>query len=79
MRSSSTSLAEFDINEFRREDDLISNRVQAMRAHSLKEWVNLLTKNKQGFSALHFASFRGNLKMVKYLLAHEADPFVLNP
>lgn len=80
QRSSSTSFADLELSEKKKPQDLVYNRMLHPKpAHSLKDWVNLLTKNKQGFSALHFAAFRGDLNMVKYLLAHEADSHVLNP
>jgi len=46
-----------------------------MTSHlSLTEWVNLPTKNKEGFAAIHFAAHHGNLKLVKLLIASGADP-----
>jgi palmitoyltransferase len=36
------------------------------------EWINFKTE-EDGFSALHFASFRGNLSMIELLLNHGSD------
>jgi ankyrin repeat protein len=42
----------------------------------LKSWVN--KGNKQGFTALHYASFRGNFKSIEYLIQAGADIYSRN-
>jgi len=36
------------------------------------QFINM--KNRNGLTALHFASFRGNVKLIKYLTRNGADP-----
>ena len=43
----------------------------------MQEWVNLKT-DEDGFTALHFASFRGNLKVISMLIENGADIFMVN-
>ena len=38
----------------------------------MREWVNAKS-NKDKFTALHFASFKGNLNAVKILIENDAD------
>ncbi|CDW85828.1 dhhc zinc finger domain containing protein [Stylonychia lemnae] len=40
----------------------------------LKYWINTHSKGEEGFTALHFASFHGNIRLIKYLLENGADP-----
>ena len=42
------------------------------RRKIIREWVNLKT-DEDGFTALHFASFRGNLKVISMLIENGAD------
>lgn len=39
----------------------------------IKVWINVPAENNQGFTALHYASFFGNPKMIKLLIQHGAD------
>ncbi len=34
----------------------------------VEEWVNIPSRGEEGFTPLHFASFHGNLDMVKLLM-----------
>lgn len=34
----------------------------------LREWINTQSKGEEGFTALHFASFHGNIKLIRYLI-----------
>lgn len=43
----------------------------------VKAWVNYKTE-EDGFSALHFASFRGNIGVIQLLLKNGADMYVRN-
>lgn len=40
-------------------------------AHKIPEWVN--KKNSDGYTPLHMASFKGNIKLIKYLEKLGAD------
>ena len=44
----------------------------------MREWINSKTKGDEGFTALHFASFHGNLKAIKLLIKYGADPTIKN-
>jgi ankyrin repeat protein len=43
------------------------------REEKLKEWINRRSIGEEGFTALHFASFHGNLTSIKILIRHGAD------
>jgi ankyrin repeat protein len=43
----------------------------------IKKWVNEQTY-KEGFTPLHFSSFRGNLEIIKKLLKIGADMHIVN-
>ena len=45
---------------------------------TLKDWINIRSKGEEGFTALHFASFHGNLTMIRLLMTHGADIFSKN-
>jgi palmitoyltransferase ZDHHC13/17 len=40
-------------------------------------WINAKTE-EDGFGALHFASFRGNINLIELLLANGADMYIRN-
>jgi ankyrin repeat protein len=40
-------------------------------------WINHRT-DEDGFTALHFASFRGNLSMINLLLQNGSDMYIKN-
>ncbi len=42
------------------------------------EWVNLHSYANDNFTALHFASFFGNIKMSELLIKHGANVFAIN-
>ena len=48
------------------------------RAKLLKQWINQSQNTGEGFTALHYASFYGNLQSIKYLIQHGADINVTN-
>jgi palmitoyltransferase len=43
---------------------------------STRAWINRQTED--GFTAMHFASYRGNIKMIEYLQQMGADIFTRN-
>lgn len=44
----------------------------------LKDWINQNDNTSEGFSALHYASFHGNMRAIKYLIDHGADITLTN-
>lgn len=44
----------------------------------LKKWINTTSKGEEGFTALHFASFHGNIVLIKYLMSYGADASIIN-
>jgi ankyrin repeat protein len=40
---------------------------------TIREWVNLPSRGEEGFFALHFASFHGNVKLIKLLVRNGAN------
>ena len=45
----------------------------------MKKWIDLKEKGQSGFSAIHFASFNGNLRMLNDLIKLGADVHSSNP
>ena len=48
----------------------ISPDEQERRRVKLREWVNTQSKGEEGFTALHFASFHGNLNLIRLLIGY---------
>jgi ankyrin repeat protein len=44
----------------------------------LRDWINKPSSGEEGFSALHFASFHGNPKLIKLLVALGANIYAKN-
>ena len=44
----------------------------------IRDYINTPTKGDEGFAPLHFASFHGNVKMIKLLVKYGADVFAKN-
>jgi palmitoyltransferase len=44
----------------------------------LKDWINQHSKGEEGFTALHFASFHGNMKIMRLLIDNGANIFAVN-
>ena len=55
------------------EDETLESKKKKM-----KVWINRKTDGKEGFTALHLASFNGNLSIVRFLERHGADIFAEN-
>ena len=56
--------------------DLNCDRISETEAQVRKltgKWINTQSKCKQGFYPLHYASFHGNVKLIKLLVANGAD------
>lgn len=44
-----------------------------MRKILLKSWINSHSRGDDGFTALHFASFHGNMGLIRLLVKHGAN------
>ena len=49
-----------------------------VKKRKIKMWINKKTEGKEGFTALHFASFNGNLSIIRFLERHGADVYAEN-
>ena len=47
------------------------------KRNPVRKWINQKTE-EDGFTALHFASFRGNIQIIQLLIEHQADIYLLN-
>ena len=43
------------------------------KQHALKNWINTHSRGDDGFTALHFAAFHGNMSLIRLLVAHGAN------
>ena len=43
------------------------------KQQQLKTWINTHSRGDDGFTALHFAAFHGNMALIKLLVAHGAN------
>jgi palmitoyltransferase ZDHHC13/17 len=48
------------------------------RKEYLKKWIDTQARDDDSFTALHFASFFGNLYLIQLLLKHGANPLATN-
>ena len=55
-----------------------SERLNYSPKEVLKRWINSSSKGDEGFTALHFASFHGNMQLIKYLISMGASAFAHN-
>ena len=51
---------------------LMERAFQLHTLEAIQQWVNIKTKD-DGFTALHFATFRGNLSVAQLLLKYGAN------
>lgn len=58
-------------------DSLMNKAQQDLSKAELIKWVNRKTTTDQ-FTALHYASFRGNVPVIELLLQHGADKMAVN-
>jgi len=57
-------------------DQLSSDVVQKLKQEVRKkvaEWINTPAKTEQGYYPLHFASFHGNIQLIKLLMRNKSD------
>jgi len=45
---------------------------------TVKEWINMQSKGEEGFTAMHFACFHGNLNMLRILISFGGDYTMTN-
>ena len=45
---------------------------------TLKDWINQHSKGEEGFTALHFAAFHGNMKNIRLLMKYGANVHAKN-
>ena len=62
--------------------DEIAQKIMEKATNTVTEkqitaWINNKTE-EDGFTALHFASFRGNLTLIKLLMKNGADMYIRN-
>lgn len=66
---------------FKSFDDIAKVIIEHAKEHitekQLQEWVNQKTED-DGFTAIHFASFRGNIALIEALLEIGADMYARN-
>jgi ankyrin repeat protein len=48
------------------------------RQDLLSKWVNKQTEGEEGFTPMHFASFHGNMTMIRYLISKGANVYATN-
>ena len=48
------------------------------RVRLLRKWINRQTVGEEGFTVLHFASFHGNLTLIRYLISKGANVQAIN-
>ena len=48
------------------------------RKEYLKKWINTQAHDEDSFTALHFASFFGNLYLIQFLITNGANPNATN-
>ena len=44
----------------------------------LIDWINMPSQGEEGFTALHFASFHGNMSLIHLLMSQGADVHAKN-
>ena len=54
-------------------DALDKRENKLWRIQILRNWLNMHTQGEDSFTALHFASFHGNLALIRMLIKHGAD------
>ena len=49
------------------------NNIKNEVRHRVAQWINTPSVSEQGFYPLHFASFHGNIQLIKLLMRNKAD------
>jgi ankyrin repeat protein len=71
-------LCEYILTSHKIEEIENSEDEKMKRLSILKEWINKPSKGEEGFTALHFASFHGNMRLIKYLIKNGANVYAKN-
>jgi ankyrin repeat protein len=56
----------------------VTDEQRKEREEVLKNWINTSTKGEEGFTAMHFASFHGNISLIETLLGQGGNVNVKN-
>jgi ankyrin repeat protein len=62
-------------------EDLDEQTIESIKQRvrdTIKEWVNIQSRGDEGFYPLHFASFHGNVKLIKLLVKCGANIYAKN-
>ena len=51
----------------------IRDEMRRFKTKKLKTWINTHSRGDDGFTALHFAAFHGNMAMIRLLVSHGAN------
>ena len=51
----------------------IREEIKRFKTKKLKTWINTHSRGDDGFTALHFAAFHGNMAMIRLLVSHGAN------
>ncbi len=47
-------------------------------SEALTQWINQASRGEEGFTALHFAAFHGNMKLIRFLVGLGANVYAKN-
>jgi len=61
-----------------KEVELTKRKERDLKRRQLTKWINLNSAGEDGFTGLHFASFHGNMVLIKLLIKHGANIFSKN-
>ena len=56
----------------------ILEQVKKQVRNTVAEWINTPSRSEEGFYPMHFASFHGNVKLIKLLHKNGANIWVRN-
>ena len=51
----------------------VMNNIKLEVRRNVSKWINTPSQSEQGFYPLHFASFHGNIQLIKLLMRNKAD------
>jgi ankyrin repeat protein len=56
----------------------VSNEEYEQSRLRLKNWINSSSKGEEGFTPMHFASFHGNIRLIRILIGHGGNIYAKN-
>jgi hypothetical protein len=56
----------------------VSLEEKEQRRLRLRDWINSSSKGEEGFTPMHFASFHGNIRLVRILIALGGNIYAKN-